>query len=139
MNVESVGEVFQQLNKANLNSLKEVYHQDVVFEDAAHRIEGWSNLEQYFENLYANVIQCDFSIEETHQTGDSGFLVWLMSLRHPKLNRGEVVQVRGISHLKLNQDKVIYHRDYFDLGEMLYEHIPVLGAIIKSIKRKLGS
>jgi len=38
-----------------------------------------------------------------------------------------------MSHLKFADGKVISHRDYFDLGEMLYEHIPLLGGVIKSI------
>lgn len=138
MDVESVGTIYQHLSKANLYLLDEVYHQDVVFEDAAHRLEGWDALQKYFETLYANVKRCDFIIKEHQQVGDSGFLTWTMNLEHPKLQKGTQVQVNGVSHLKFHEGRVIYHRDYFDLGEMLYENLPVLGAVIKSIKQRLG-
>ncbi|MBM3418431.1 MAG: transcriptional regulator [Bacteroidetes bacterium] len=32
----------------------------------------------------------------------------------------------------------MYHRDYFDLGEMVYEQIPVFGKIIKTMKSRMA-
>ncbi|GLT19316.1 transcriptional regulator [Vibrio zhanjiangensis] len=138
MDVQTVGEVYQQLNKSNLHLLSDIYHEEVVFEDAAHKLEGWCKLESYFQTLYSNVHRCDFDIIEHQQSGDSGFLTWKMALVHPKLSGGATVYVNGVSHLKFSQGKVIYHRDYFDLGEMLYENLPLLGAVIKAIKVRLG-
>lgn len=138
MDVQTVSQVYQQLNKSNLHLLSDVYHQEVVFEDAAHRLEGWHALERYFDALYTNVKRCDFDVIEHQQSGDNGFITWQMALEHPKLSKGAVIKVNGVSHLKFHQDRVIYHRDYFDLGEMLYEHLPVLGSVIKTIKQRLG-
>ncbi|MDA0116836.1 nuclear transport factor 2 family protein [Vibrio sp. T11.5] len=138
MNVESVGQIYQQLSKDNLHLLNGVYHQDVVFEDSAHRLQGWQALQSYFDSLYTNVRRCDFDIKEQQQSGDSGFLTWSMSLEHPKLQKGKTVVVNGVSHLKFKDGRVIYHRDYFDLGEMLYENLPLLGSVIKTIKQRLG-
>ena len=138
MNVESVGHIYQQLSKNNLYLLDDVYHQDVVFEDSAHRLQGWQALQSYFDSLYTNVRRCDFDIKEHQQSGDRGFLTWSMSLEHPKLQKGKTVVVNGVSHLKFKDGKVIYHRDYFDLGEMLYENLPLLGSVIKTIKQRLG-
>lgn len=138
MDVHTVGQVYQQLNKSNLHLLSDVYHQEVIFEDAAHRLEGWNELESYFAALYTNVNRCDFDIQEQQQSGDSGFLTWQMTLEHPKLSKGAVIHVNGVSHLKFAQGRVIYHRDYFDLGEMLYENLPLLGSVIKTIKQRLG-
>lgn len=50
MNVESVGHIYQQLSKNNLYLLDDVYHQDVVFEDSAHRLQGWQALQSYFDS-----------------------------------------------------------------------------------------
>ncbi len=138
MNVIEVGEIYQKLSKQNLHLLESVYHQEVIFEDAAHRLEGWDSLSLYFDNLYTNVDRCDFIIKETQQSGDSGFIVWLMELEHPKLQKGATIQVNGVSHIRFADGRVIYHRDYFDLGEMLYENLPLLGSVIKTIKQRLG-
>ncbi|CAM2974485.1 nuclear transport factor 2 family protein [Vibrio mytili] len=138
MDIQSVGDIYQKLNRSNLHLLNDVYHPDVVFEDAAHRLEGLPELSDYFQSLYANVISCDFDIHDHQQVGDVGFLTWTMFLQHPKLQKGSPIAVNGVSHLKFSQGQVIYHRDYFDLGEMLYEHLPVLGSIVKTIKKRLG-
>lgn len=41
MDVQTVARFYSQLNKHNLHTLQDIYHQDIVFEDAAHRIEGF--------------------------------------------------------------------------------------------------
>ncbi|MEX3073470.1 nuclear transport factor 2 family protein [Vibrio alginolyticus] len=138
MEIGSVVEVYQKLDKQNLHLLEEIYHPDVVFEDAAHRLEGRAALYDYFQSLYANVNRCDFVIDEQQQVGDTGFLTWRMELQHPKLQNGAPILVNGASHLKFSQGQVIYHRDYFDLGEMLYENLPLLGSVIRLVKQRLG-
>ncbi|MCL9774355.1 nuclear transport factor 2 family protein [Vibrio methylphosphonaticus] len=139
MDINDVSRLYQQLDKQNLHLLKGIYHDHVVFEDPAHRVEGKTSLVAYFEELYTNVIKCDFDIEQQQQFESQGFLTWTMSLQHPKLNRGQPISVKGASHIQFEQGFVIYHRDYFDLGEMLYEHIVVLGGLIKGIKKRLGN
>lgn len=138
MDVQSVGKFYQQLSKSNLHLLSQVYHNDVIFEDAAHRIEGFEALQQYFETLYENVRRCEFEIYECQQNGDSGFLTWKMCLEHPKLSKGSAIYVNGVSHLRFHQEQVIYQRDYFDMGEMIYENVPLLGGIVRAIKQRLG-
>ncbi|WP_038181772.1 nuclear transport factor 2 family protein [Vibrio rhizosphaerae] len=138
MDVQTVALFYAQLNKHNLNTLHDIYHDEIVFEDAAHRMKGLSALSDYFTNLYQNVERCNFTIHEQHPTDNGGFLTWTMHLQHPKLDRGQLVNVQGISHLRFQDNKVIYQRDYFDLGEMLYEQLPLLGRVIRWIKRGLG-
>ncbi len=138
MEISSVVDIYQKLDKDNLHLLEDLYHPDVVFEDAAHRLVGRVALYDYFQTLYANVIRCGFVIDEQQQVGDSGFLTWRMELVHPKLQNGAPVLVNGASHLKFSHGQIIYHRDYFDLGEMLYENLPLLGSVIKIVKQRLG-
>ena len=138
MDIHSVGNVYEKLNKSNLYTLEELYHPNVTFEDAAHRLEGWNALKSYFDNLYTNATRCDFEIHEHQQMGNVGFLIWTMRLQHPKLKKGATIEVKGVSHLRLQAERVIYHRDYFDLGEMLYENLPLLGSVVKAVKKRLG-
>lgn len=137
MDIEQVAQVYQQLTKENLSLLETVYHDKVQFEDPVHTLNGWPAVAAYFDALYTNVIDCRFDIHYHQQADHDGFLVWTMSLQHPKLRRGTTIQVHGTTHLKFADDLIIYHRDYFDLGEMLYENLPLLGNLIKRIKTRL--
>ena len=65
-------------------------------------------------------------------------MAWTMFLRHPKLRSGETIRVEGASYLKTRNGRIYYHRDYFDMGAMLYEHLPLLGRVVNTIKHKLG-
>ena len=68
--------------------------------------------------------------------GSEAAIYWQMHLRHKKINSGNTITVEGHSLLRRQDNRVIYHRDYFDIGSMIYEHLPVLGWIIRLIKRK---
>ena len=47
--------------------------------------------------------------------------------------------VDGISTIRFGgkEGKAVYHRDYYDMGEFVYERIPVVKNIIKLIKKKM--
>ncbi len=128
--------VYQRLNTSNLNLLKNIYHDDIKFIDPMHHIDGFDNLYQYFENLYRNLSACTFIIDEVFYDGEQAAIYWQMKYQHPKLNGGADVMVFGHSHIKGEQEKVIFHRDYLDLGAMLYEQLPVFGKLTKWLKKK---
>ncbi|MGF1704802.1 nuclear transport factor 2 family protein [Enterovibrio baiacu] len=130
--------VYQALRKDNLDTLDAIYSHDVVFEDPAHRIEGYDNLARYFDTMYTNVTDCRFEIHDHAVNGDIAFISWTMTLSHPKLEGGAERAVKGCTKLGLKEGRVVMHRDFFDLGEMLYEALPVLGSAVKMIKKRLG-
>lgn len=135
--IENLKNVFSQLNSSNLDLLKNIYSEDMIFEDPAHSIYGLKNFLHYCKELYSNLSNCTFNFETTATIESTAFLEWKMYLSHPKLNKGNTVIVSGISKI-IFEEKIIYHRDYFDLGQMLYEQLPYIGFVIKKIKRKLG-
>ena len=128
-------QVYQSLNKHNLVLLKQIYSDDVVFFDAMHEVSGIDELTGYFEHIYANVDYCHFNIDKIIAQEGQACIVWKMEYAHPKLNRGKRISVDGISYLEFI-DKIERHRDYLDLGQMLYEHLPLIGPVIKIIKKR---
>ena len=66
-----------------------------------------------------------------------GHAVAILGYRHPRLARGAPIRVEGCSYLQW-RDKVHLHRDYFDAGALLYEHLPLLGGTIGWLKRRLA-
>jgi hypothetical protein len=118
--------------------LKKVYSDDIQFEDCFHNIKGIVSLFEYFENLYENVDFISFDFENEWLKEDSCMLTWMMSYQHPKLNSGNLISVKGASRLEFKQGKIINHRDYFDGGALLYEHIPLLNRVIFFLKNRLA-
>ncbi|WP_206484309.1 nuclear transport factor 2 family protein [Thalassotalea sp. G2M2-11] len=130
---------YQSLSANNLAQLNNVYHQNVVFIDPAHRLTGIDDLLLYFSKLYQHIDSCEFVIEQLITEANSAAVYWQMTLQHPKLNQGAAITVSGHSLLKAMDNKVIYHRDYFDLGAMLYEQLPILGPIVRWLKQRMNS
>ena len=131
--------VYQTLSTDNLDLLSMIYHQDIIFIDPMHELKGFENLSEYFKSLYENLSSCEFVNDNIISQEDQAAIYWTMTYQHPKLNSGHVVTVMGHSHIKGYEDKVIHHRDYIDLGAMLYEQLPFLGRIIKFIKNKAAN
>lgn len=130
---------YNQLNKNNLDELGELYQSDVTFIDPIHEIKGLDSLTEYFEHLYENMLECEFKVFERFHNDTHAAIYWQMQYSHKKINRGRLVKVEGHSQLKFNDGKVYYHRDYYDLGELLYEQLPLIGSVVKTIKSKAGS
>jgi hypothetical protein len=129
---------FNQLNKDTLHLLDEIYTPDVEFRDPVHELTGLPALRAYYHRLYDGVVSCHFDFEAEVIQDQQGMLVWIMRFQHARFRRGETLELRGVSHLKFRDDgKVFQHHDYFDMGEFIYERVPVLGGIIRAIKNRL--
>lgn len=133
-------EIYQKLNAENLDLLGRIYTPEIHFIDPAHEIRGLPQLEVYFKALYANITQIHFDFLPPFSNETEGYVQWQMTFSHPRLNGGESITVPGTSFVKFDIDgKVFFHRDYFDLGAMVYQHVPVLGSLVSYINERLGS
>jgi len=136
--VDRFRELFNTLDKGNLNKLAGVYDEHVHFKDPLGEAHGLDELTRYFSGSYQNVIACHFVFAQEVVDRSTVTLPWIMHLRHKRINSGREIQVEGISHLHIGEGKVHYHRDYFDAGQLLYENLPLLGGIIRKIKEHAG-
>lgn len=136
--IDTFCDYYQELTPASLLNLDKVYSQDVVFVDPVHSIDGLGAVSDYFEAMVVNISHCRFNIDNVIENENQAFITWEMDFAHPKLNRGRAVVVPGSSHLKFT-DHIHYHRDYYDLGHMVYEQIPILKNVIATIKRRMSA
>ncbi|WKK76630.2 nuclear transport factor 2 family protein [Marivirga salinae] len=133
--LEKFKNYFSQIDFTNNSVLNEIYSDHIVLKDPIHEIHGIENLKAYFNKLNENLIEGSFLFTDESIVDNKAYLSWEMNLKlkRPKKN----VKASGISVLII-EDKIIRQRDYFDTGELFYENIPVLGAIIRTIKKKLS-
>jgi limonene-1,2-epoxide hydrolase len=134
--VDDFIDVYNKLNVNNLQTLENVYHNDIHFQDPLHTVNGRKHLIQYFEKMYMNISYCHFEITHSFNSENEAAIYWEMTYRHPSLNKGENILVDGHSRLRVVDRKVIYHRDYFDLGNLIYQNVPVLGGLISWINNR---
>lgn len=130
--------MYNTFNGRNPEVLNTFYSADVVFEDPITRIQGLDNLKAYYKHAYENVLSIRFEFQEIMQDQNKFIGPWTMKARIKGLNGGDEYSVHGLSVLTFNEQGLIYfHRDYLDLGEMVYERLPVQGFIIRKLKSLL--
>ena len=72
--------------------------------------------------------------------GKQCFLIWEFRFRFKRFDTTTLQTVRGGSHLMLAPDgRIRLHRDYWDAAEELYEKLPVLGRLMRWLKRRAAS
>jgi len=136
----SVEEFFNRLNKDSMDLVDRFYAEDTHFLDPVVDLRGREAVRKYYENLYRNVDTIRFDFSGVVQQGDEQVAFWTMILRAKGLNGGREVQVIGNSHFRFDPVTrlAVYHRDYFDMGEFIYERLPVLGRLIRYIKARFA-
>ena len=135
---DRVKDAYKALGTDDLGALESLYTEDVHFEHLAHALQGRHTLMAYFKALFENLDSCSFKFHQTLISDADIFMSWTMFISHPKLRNGETIRVEGGSLLKTRHGRIFYHRDYFDMGAMLYEQLLLLGVIIRKIKQRLG-
>ena len=136
--VNNLKAFYQKSGKLQPEQLDAIYTQDVEFRDPLHTIFGILALKSYMKNLYTSSPDIRFEYTD-EQSGDNwAAITWVMHFRHPSLAGGRLISVRGITQIRFT-DRIFYHEDFYDLGAMLYQHVPVLGRIIRFINRRIGN
>ena len=141
MTDNKINEFISGINSVRHSNAKEVlagiYTDDVVFIDPVKQIKGLDELTQYFEDLYLSVVSCEFTLINSIPNGETHSLEWKMHLEHKKLCKNKVIELDGASFIKFDDEKVSYHRDYYDLGALIYENIPLLGSVVSKVRHAL--
>lgn len=119
--------------------LPATYAEDVWFNDTLKTVQGRSALAHYLAESAAAVENCRVEIlEQTRSQPGEWLLRWKMLIRFQRLRRGVDTWSVGVSHLRFNQaGLVVYHQDYWNAAEGLYQHIPLLGGLIRMVQRRL--
>ncbi|MFL0811582.1 MAG: nuclear transport factor 2 family protein [Agarilytica sp.] len=129
--------LYSDFQHSDLKELARIYSKDVVFADPVHEIRGIDPLIRYFESVMNGVEECRFDCYRVVTEQTNSTVEWRMRFRHVRLG-SRLIAVSGVSLLE-HDTHITRHRDYYDMGEMLYEQVPVLGAVVKGLKRKLAN
>lgn len=130
---------YNALSSENICDVTQLYHPDCVFIDPVQTISGHDKLMQYFQHAYARLSYCHFIATGVLEQGERDNVCWQMTFSHPAIGKGKQITVDGCSVLQWQQQQLIYHRDYYDLQQMVFRHIPVLGWITASIVSRMAN
>lgn len=128
---------YEQFSAATIARLDDIYTPDVEFRDPIHTIHGGLRLKGYLRRMAASISHYQMRYLDEMVTENGAYLTWELDYAHRSLRGGSIITVRGMSRL-LFTTRVYYHEDSYDLGALLYEHIPGLGFATRQVKHRLA-
>ena len=138
--VERLVQFFEELQPQDLPHLSELYAPEARFKDPFNEVQGLPAIERIFAHMFEALDTPHFIVAERIVQGHQCFLAWDVRFRFKRFDTHSWQTVRGGTHLTFNDAGLVtLHRDYWDAAEELYEKLPVVGGLMRWLKRRANS
>lgn len=130
-----IAEWFQTMTPATLDTISGIYAADAVFIDPFNHLEGLTAVRAVYQHMFDTLAQPRFIVTQIVSEGQLGFMTWDFLFE----TRGQAMQINGSTQFELSDaGLIILHRDYWDVAQQVYEKVPLLGLILRLLRRKLS-
>jgi steroid Delta-isomerase len=127
---------FESFAPGDVARLDDWYTPDAVFRDPFNDVAGLPAIRSVYRHMFEQLASPRFKVVSTVSAGSDCWLVWDMSYGAGANRRN----IHGASFLQLAQDgRIAVHRDYWDAAGELYEKLPVLGSVLRMVRRRLAA
>lgn len=128
---------YENLRPETLAALLNLYDKRARFRDPFNDVHGRTAIGRIFEHMFATLDQPRFVVTRALSQGTDVFLTWDFRFGWRK---GATLCIQGATHLQLSPDgTVLVHRDYWDAAQELYEQVPLLGVLMRALRRRLST
>lgn len=135
--IEQFKQLYKIFDSHTLARLPKIYSPAIIFKDPIHQLQGIAALNQYFAGFCNPEMKCEFEIHNEIISHDQAFFQWRMHYQHPHIKSGKPLMLNGGTLIKFNSN-IVYHEDFYDMGAMIYQHLPVLGWTVKKINARIA-
>jgi steroid delta-isomerase len=130
---------FETLGPAGVERLDAVYAPDASFRDPFNEVHGLPEIRRIFAQMFEHLDDCRFTFIDEAVDERGAFLTWDMTFRIRKLRPQQTRRIHGATHLVFAPDgRVARHRDYWDAAGELYAQLPLIGALMRWLRRQLA-
>ena len=131
---------FETLSPHSVADLALLYAPEARFKDPFNAVQGCDAIAAIFTHMFAALEAPRFVVIERISQGGQCFLSWEFRFRFKTYQRSTEQVILGASHIVFDaQGLVSLHRDYWDAAEELYEKLPVVGSVMRWLKRRASS
>ena len=132
--------LFEHLTVADLPEMGRYYATHAHFKDPFNDVHGLAAIQGIFGHMFEALHEPRFVVTNRVVQGPHCFLTWDFLFRFKSFQQDTPQTVRGASHLVLDeQGLVTLHRDYWDAAEEMYEKFPVVGGVMRWLKKRANS
>lgn len=128
---------FENLQPDSVGQLGQHYAADASFKDPFNDVRGVPAIRLIFEHMFAALDAPRFVVTQTVVQGSQCFLTWEFHFGFQRFQRGQPQVILGASHVVFSDAGLVtLHRDYWDAAEELYEKLPLVGSLMRWLKRQ---
>lgn len=140
MLIEELVNFFETVSPETVSRIGDLYAIDARFKDPFNDVQGVPAIEHIFRHMFTQVEAPRFVVTERIVQYDSAMLAWRFEFGVRVGKRVHPQVVNGVTHFKFDgEGKVSLHRDYWDTGEELYMKLPLLGWLVRALRRRLSA
>jgi steroid Delta-isomerase len=124
---------YERLSPQNLDELRTLAAPGVRFKDPFNETFGIEALMAATAAMFRFGTP-HFEIVDTALSDKAGYLLWRYTV---DTGNPRPVIIAGMTELRFDADgRIVEHIDHWDAAEQLYERVPVLGWLLRRIKRR---
>lgn len=117
---------------------EKVYAPDAYLNDTLKTIHGAPAIRDYFIRTAKGLDSMEVRFDDVAVSGDTYYFRWTMDTRMKHLARGKTIRTIGITMVRFDRDgRVILHQDFWDSAQGVWDHVPVLGSVIRWIRQMI--
>jgi hypothetical protein len=136
-----ISELFSRMSVEKVQRLvRALYAPGAYLNDSLTVMVGAEAIEAYYVRSVgaARQIHFDFSDVAVSTDGPDYYVRWQMTLEKRFLGRGLPLRIPGVSHFRFDaRGRILVHRDFWNTGTGLYERIPLLGWLIRRVRKRI--
>jgi limonene-1,2-epoxide hydrolase len=126
---------WEELTPEAIGRLDRLCVPDARFVDPFNDIKGTDRLAALLTHMFATVSAPRFVVHDQAMGAKAGYLRWRFTGKAGWL----ALDVEGMSEVRLAADgRVVAHRDHWDAGAQVYGRVPLLGAGIALVRKRLS-
>ncbi|MEY4316439.1 MAG: hypothetical protein RI902_247 [Pseudomonadota bacterium] len=141
--MQRIVQLFNHLQPSDVSRLSEFYTADAKFKDPFNEVQGVPAIELIFSHMYVALDTPRFVVTQLVHQGEHAFVTWDFLFAMRQYQPHVTQTIRGATHFVLREEqgvwRVAVHRDYWDTAEELYEKLPVVGSLMRWLKRRASS
>jgi hypothetical protein len=131
---------FETLTETSVADLPLIYAPEARFKDPFNDVKGCDAISAIFNHMFVALEAPHFVVIERISQGQQCFLTWEFRFRFKNYQQTTEQVILGASHIVFNaQGLVSLHRDYWDAAEELYEKLPIVGSVMRWLKRRANT
>lgn len=125
----------EDLTPKSLPTLKDYVRDDVHFRDPFNDVRGADAMARVFRDMFDQLGEVRFAVHDVATAGSLAVMVWRFESRL----RGRPWAFDGCSVIRFDDDgRVVSHVDHWDAAGAFYARLPVIGWLIRLVRRRLA-